>query len=263
MADFLRFKGAKSVTKQQGDEMRLRRPPQGGDTWQTKRWWGGKGKVVYIKAAIFAVSTSGDDVQLVIPTDNETTAVSIRHDGDGNFTFSDYRGIDRIAVYNADRSELIAEYQFPAISGGSVLKRTIAALAVPPIAPPPEPEPEPEPEPPAEETYDELVARADLIVDVTVQDVDGSNKFFIDGVQQDGIFMQLGSVVVFDQSDASNSTHPLRLYTDAGKTTEVTVGVTLKPGGGGLAFEPVIEGFFSYQCANHAAMGGPLTVSAE
>ena len=113
MADFLRFKGAKSVTKQQGNEMRLRRPPQGGDTWSTKRWWGGKGKVVYIKAAIFAVSTSGDDVQLVIPTDNETTAVSIRHDGAGNFTFSDYRGVDRIAVYNADRSQLIAGVSVP------------------------------------------------------------------------------------------------------------------------------------------------------
>lgn len=257
MADFLRFKGAKSVTKQQGDEMRLRRPPNGGDTWQTKRWWGGKGKVVYVKAAIFAVSTSGDDVQLVIPTDNETTAVSIRHDGAGNFTFSDYRGIDRIAVYNADRSELLTEYQFPAISGGSVLKRTIETFVAPPA-----PEPEPEPEPPAEETYDEVVARADLIVAVTVQDVDGSNKFFIDGIETDGIVATLGSVVVFDQSDASNSTHPLRLYTDASKTTEVTVGVTLKPGGGGLAFEPVIAGSFSYQCANHAGMGGTLTVPA-
>ena len=125
MADFLRFKGAKSVTKQTGDEMRLRRPPNGGDTWQTKRWWGGKGKVVYISAAIFNVQTSGDALQLVIPTDNETTAVTIRHDGLGNFTFSDYRGIDRIAVYNADRSTLLTEYQFPAISGGSILKRTI------------------------------------------------------------------------------------------------------------------------------------------
>ena len=123
MADFLRFKGAKSVTKQTGDEMRLRRPPNGGDTWQTKRWWGGKGRVVYITAAIFNVTTSGDDVQLVIPTDNETTAVTIRHDGLGNFTFSDYRGIDRIAVYNSDRSTLLTEYQFPAISGGSILKR--------------------------------------------------------------------------------------------------------------------------------------------
>ena len=252
MADFLRFKGAKSVTRQQSNEMRLRRPPNGGDTWQTKRWWGGKGKVVYITAAIFAVSTSGDDVQLVIPTDNETTAVSIRHDGAGNFTFSDFRGIDRIAVYNADRSELLTEYQFPSISGGSVLKRTITTFIEPPA---PEPEPEPEPEPPAEPTFAEKVAAATYTYVVTVD----SGAYELNGVAQEAVTATVGEGIVFDFTGVSDN-HPLAIFTDSTKTTPVTVGVEEE--NGVLYFEPPIAGSFSYQCINHANMGGDITVSA-
>ena len=343
MADFLRFKGAKSVTKQQGDEMRLRRPPNGGDTWQTKRWWGGKGKVVYITAAIFAVSTSGDDVQLVIPTDNETTSVSIRHDGAGNFTFSDYRGIDRIAVYNADRSALLTEYQFPAISGGSILKRT--------IAPPPDNGPvtftgqtqltgnpqvgstvsfaaapftggtnisavevqlqqsntgtggwtgfsgwESSPGtaflnaqteakfvrgvtrvldsngttvggqtdalgPVSPSAFALSVTNADVSYAVTV----AGGEFELDGVANESISINAGQTIYFDLSDPSVATHPLKIYTDATKTTEVTVGIEVneEDEAAGLTFTPPIAGTFSYQCANHASMGGIITVSAE
>jgi len=252
MADFLRFKGAKSVTKQTGNEMRLRRPPNGGDTWQTKRWWGGKGKVVYITAAIFNVTTSGDDLQLVIPTDNETTAVTIRHDGDGNFTFSDYRGIDRIAVYNADRSSLLTEYQFPRISGGSVLKRTVAAVAAPVVAPP-APEP-PAPAPPAEPTFAEKVADAAYTYAVTVD----NGVYELDGVAQAEVTADVGEGIVFDFSAVSGN-HPLAIFTDSTKTTPVTVGVEEE--NGVLYFEPPIAGSFSYQCINHADMGGDITIS--
>ena len=261
MADFLRFKGAKSVTKQQGTEMRLRRPPNGGDTFQTKRWWGGKGKVVYISAAIFAVSTSGDDVQLVIPTDNETTAVSIRHDGAGNFTFSDFRGVDRIAVYNADRSTLLAEYQFPSISGGSVLKRTISTFVEPPA---PEPEPEPEPEPPAEPTFAERVEAATFTYVVGINNIGTEelpqNVYTLNGLDGPGIAGAVGDSFYFDFSAVSPA-HPLGIFTDAGKTTPVTVGVYTE--GDGLVFEPPIAGTFSYQCINHSNMGGIITVSEE
>lgn len=250
MADFLRFKGAKSVTKQTGDEMRLRRPPNGGDTWQTKRWWGGKGKVVYITAAIFNVTTSGDSVQLVIPTDNETTAVTIRHDGDGNFTFSDYRGIDRIAVYNADRTNMVAEYQFPAISGGSVLKRTFA----PPVAAVVDPTPEPPEQPPAEPTFAEKVAAAAYTYVVTVD----NGVYELDGVAQAEVTANVGESIVFDFSGVADN-HPLAIFTDSTKLTPVTVGVEEE--NGVLYFAPPIAGTFSYQCINHADMGGDITIS--
>ena len=246
MADFLRFKGAKSVTKQQGDEMSLRRPPNGGDTWQTKRWWGGKGKVVYIKAAIFSVTSSVGNLQLVIPTDNETTAVSIRHDGAGNFTFSDFRGLDRVAVYNSNRSELMAEYQFPSISGGSVLKRTLQPFSIP--APPAPPTPPPP-------SFDDLFNAATFTYTVTVD----NGNFELNGLANASVAGAVGDSFGFDLSDPSNAGHPLQIYTDSSKTTKVTVGVLEE--GDRLLFTPPIAGTFSYQCENHAGMGGDITVS--
>ena len=104
------------------------------------------------------------------------------------------------------------------------------------------------------------VTNADLSVAVTVQDVNGSNKYFIDGVQQDAIVASAGASIHFDLSDASLATHPLKIYTDSSKTTEVTVGVEQQ--GTDLLFAPPIAGSFSYQCANHADMGGDITISA-
>ena len=51
--------------------------------------------------------------------------MEIRHDGFGNFTFPKEGGLERVAVVGADSLDLIHEYQFAKISGGSVLKRTI------------------------------------------------------------------------------------------------------------------------------------------
>jgi len=103
------------------------------------------------------------------------------------------------------------------------------------------------------------VSNADLSVAVTVADVGGYDKYFIDGVQQDAIFATAGATIHFDLSDASLSGHPLKIYTDDSKTTEVTVGITQD--GTDLLFTPPIAGSFSYQCGNHAAMGGDITVS--
>ena len=102
-----------------------------------------------------------------------------------------------------------------------------------------------------------LVANADYSYVVTV----ANGVYEIDGVAQQAIAANAGEAIYFDLSDASLSTHPFKIYTDATKTTEVTVGV--ESDANGLIFTPPIAGSFSYQCASHAGMGGTITVSQQ
>ena len=48
---------------------------------------------------------------------------------------------------------------------------------------------------------------------VTVVSTGSGNKYFIDGVQQATVNLAEGYTYKFDQSDSSNSNHPLRLST--------------------------------------------------
>ena len=101
-----------------------------------------------------------------------------------------------------------------------------------------------------------LVANATYSYVVTV----ANGVYEIDGVAQDAITGNAGDTFHFDLSDASLSGHPFKIYTDASKTTEVTVGIEQQ--GTDLLFTPPIAGTFSYQCGSHAAMGGDITVNA-
>ena len=248
MADSLTLKGTKHVIDQTGDEMLLVRPKRGGDTHQVPRWWALKKSVQYTAAAIINVSTSTGDLALVIPVDAENTQLEIRSDGDGNFMFPVNRGIDRVAVMSQDLSTFYVEYQFAKISGGPVLKRTVNALPTPP-------DPDPAVVVPEGPTFVERVEDATFTYAVTVD----SGEFELNGVANAGVAGAVGDIFYFDLSDASNSGHPFKIYTDSSKTTEVTVGVEQQ--GTDLLFEPPIAGTFSYQCANHADMGGTITVS--
>ena len=98
-------------------------------------------------------------------------------------------------------------------------------------------------------------AEGDPAVNVYVFD---PNTF---GANQPNLVASVGESIAFDFSAVASS-HPLGIFTDASKTTPVTVGVeTGGTGNATLLFTPPITGSFSYQCINHANMGGDITVS--
>ena len=73
----------------------------------------------------------------------------------------------------------------------------------------------------------------------------------------------------FDQSDSSNSGHPLLFYYDAGKTTQFSTGVTTNgtPGSSGAYTEIAVTestpNILYYQCSVHGYMGSRVDVESS
>lgn len=91
-----------------------------------------------------------------------------------------------------------------------------------------------------------------------------NNKFLINGFENNLVNLTQSRTYRFNQEDSSNSGHPLRIYSDSDKTIEI-VGRVVAVGTPGTAgayteYTPASVGVFSYQCSNHAEMGGYLTV---
>jgi hypothetical protein len=161
MADRVVYKGANHVlTNNTEGRIRLIQP-KGGTINKFIRWWNRKGSQ-YIECGIFRVELeNGTVVRLVIPHVKGGMTVEIRHDGYGNFTFPGCR-LERIAVVAADSSEVLVEYQFSKVSGGAVLKRTLAGLPTPTIEVVVDEQPEPVvEETPVEETEKTVVSEAE------------------------------------------------------------------------------------------------------
>jgi len=100
---------------------------------------------------------------------------------------------------------------------------------------------------------------------VTVQSYYGSNYFYIGGVRQDTVNLTEGNTYRFDQSDSTNSGHPLRFSTTSNGThgggSQYTTGVTTNgtPGSSGAYTQITVASgapTLYYYCTNHSGMGG-------
>ena len=99
--------------------------------------------------------------------------------------------------------------------------------------------------------------------------VGSSNKYKINGVFSPYLKLIPKVTYRFDQSDSSNSGHPLLFYYDVGKTTAFSTGVTTNgtPGSSGAYTQIIISDttppVLHYQCSSHANMGWALTTSTR
>jgi len=104
------------------------------------------------------------------------------------------------------------------------------------------------------------------------QGTGSSNGYKIDGEFSPFLVLTPGRTYKFDQSDSSNSSHPIRFYLEADKTTEYTAGVTNTgsspaPGNSG-AYTQIVVGdetplVLHYQCTNHGYMGNAVQVNSN
>ena len=113
-------------------------------------------------------------------------------------------------------------------------------------------------------SVDETVTR-----NITVQEVSGSNYYFVDGVQSPTLTFEKGKTYIFDQSDATNLNHPLR-FKDGGGNSYI-VGVTtsgIQPGNSGanttIEISPgITTSALRYYCTVHGnGMGNTISVGA-
>ena len=107
---------------------------------------------------------------------------------------------------------------------------------------------------------------------VTVVSTGSGNKYSIDGVQQDTINIAENGTYKFDQSDSSNSSHPLRFSTTSDGThnsgSEYTTGVTTSgtPGQAGAYTQITVAESaptLYYYCTNHSGMGGQANTVSD
>ena len=88
-----------------------------------------------------------------------------------------------------------------------------------------------------------------------------SSGYTIDGLESPFLLLIPGNTYKFDQADSSNSSHPLRFYLEADKTTAYTTGVTTNgtPGSSGaytqIAVSTSTPQVLYYQCSSHGYMG--------
>ena len=91
-----------------------------------------------------------------------------------------------------------------------------------------------------------------LVKTVTVQSVGGSNKYFIDGVQQDTLDLYEGNTYIFNYPSA----HPFRFSTDSNNSNAYTTGVTVNSSTQVTIVVASNAPTLYYYCSSHSGMGG-------
>ena len=93
--------------------------------------------------------------------------------------------------------------------------------------------------------------------------------FVFDGFQAPFITLTPGRTYKFDQSDNSNSSHPIRFYLNADRSIDYTDGVTTNgtPGSSGAYTQIVVTDktptVLHYQCQNHSYMGNAAQLNSS
>ena len=91
----------------------------------------------------------------------------------------------------------------------------------------------------------------------------------IDGVESPFLTLTPGRTYRFDQSDNSNSNHPINFYLESDKTTTYSTGVTVNgTAGNSGAYTQIVVGdetpvVLHYQCTNHGYMGNAIQSNAN
>ena len=95
-----------------------------------------------------------------------------------------------------------------------------------------------------------------------------SNGYVIDGKESPFLSLTPGRTYKFDQSDGTNSGHPLLFYLESNKTTAYTTNVTTSgtPGSSGAYTQIVIADttpmVIHYQCSSHSLMGNAVQTNS-
>ncbi len=107
----------------------------------------------------------------------------------------------------------------------------------------------------------------------TISVTASGGKFYLGGIEQSSLTLYEGSTYIFDQSNSSNTGHPLRFSTTFNGThsggSEYTTGVTYSvasPGQSQSYTQIVVPSgapTLYYYCANHSQMGGTITTSGQ